>query len=48
MDVQVEVETAGGHSSVPPDHTGVGILSRIISAAEDNPFEPNLTPLNRK
>ncbi|KAH8808695.1 hypothetical protein F5884DRAFT_858217 [Xylogone sp. PMI_703] len=46
FDVRIEVETNGGHSSVPPDHTGIGILSRIISTLEDNPYEPNLTPVN--
>jgi Gly-Xaa carboxypeptidase len=42
----VEVETEGGHSPVPPDHTGVGILSKIISAIEGHPYEPELTPVN--
>ncbi len=42
------VETAGGHLSVPPDHTGIGILSTIIDAIEANPYEPELTPANRE
>ena len=42
------METEGGHSSVPPDHTGVGILSKIISAIEGHPYEPELTPVNRE
>ncbi|RFU26966.1 hypothetical protein B7463_g9366, partial [Scytalidium lignicola] len=46
LDVKIEVETAGGHSSIPPDHTAIGILSRIISTVEDNPYEPGLTPAN--
>ncbi|KAH7417826.1 hypothetical protein BKA64DRAFT_761443 [Cadophora sp. MPI-SDFR-AT-0126] len=45
-DVKITVETAGGHSSVPPDYTGIGILSKIISAIEDAPYEPELTPVN--
>ncbi|CZR67796.1 related to CPS1-Gly-X carboxypeptidase YSCS precursor [Phialocephala subalpina] len=46
FDARITVETAGGHSSVPPDHTGIGILSQIISAIEANPYEPDLTPVN--
>ncbi|PVH73424.1 carboxypeptidase S [Cadophora sp. DSE1049] len=45
-DVKITVETAGGHSSVPPDHTGIGILSKIVSAIEDTPYEPDLTSVN--
>ena len=48
FDVKVTVETEGGHSSVPPDHTGIGILSKIISAIEGHPYEPELTPVNRE
>jgi len=48
FDVRITVETPGGHSSVPPDHTGIGILSQIISAIEANPYEPELTSVNRK
>ncbi|KAF9221353.1 carboxypeptidase S [Gyrodon lividus] len=32
-----------GHSSVPPEHTSIGLLSRLITAIEDNPHEPRLT-----
>jgi Gly-Xaa carboxypeptidase len=48
QDVKITVETAGGHSSVPPDYTGIGILSRIVAAVEDNPYEPELTTVNRE
>ncbi|KAL7424245.1 hypothetical protein Q5752_001831 [Cryptotrichosporon argae] len=44
LDIEISVGTAGGHSSVPPKHTGIGIMSQIVSGLEDNPFEPNLTP----
>jgi hypothetical protein len=46
--VRITVETAGGHSSVPPDHSGIGILSQIVSAIEAAPYEPDLTPVNRE
>lgn len=48
LDIRVTVETQGGHSSVPPAHTGIGILSKVISVVEDHPHEPDLTPANRK
>ena len=47
-DVKITIETAGGHSSVPPDHTGIGILSQVLNALETNPYQPELTPFNRK
>ncbi|KAJ9093068.1 hypothetical protein QFC21_006561 [Naganishia friedmannii] len=43
LDVKVIVGTPGGHSSVPPDHTGIGIMSQIIRSIEDHPFEPTLS-----
>jgi carboxypeptidase PM20D1 len=36
--VEIEVKVAGGHSSVPPRQTAIGILSRAIVRLEDNPF----------
>ncbi|KZV65835.1 carboxypeptidase S [Peniophora sp. CONT] len=38
IDIQIEILTKGGHSSVPPPHTGIGYLSRLITAIEANPF----------
>lgn len=43
LDIVLEVGTAGGHSSVPPMHTGIGIMSRIVTELEDHPFESKLT-----
>lgn len=48
FDVRITVETSGGHSSVPPDNTGIGILAQIISAIEAEPYQPDLTPVNRQ
>ncbi|ELU39297.1 carboxypeptidase s [Rhizoctonia solani AG-1 IA] len=42
MDVTIEVRTPGGHSSVPPSHTSIGILSKIIVDFEDNPYSVKL------
>ncbi|KAK0188759.1 hypothetical protein F5146DRAFT_933624 [Armillaria mellea] len=40
FDAQIEVFTQGGHSSVPPSHTSIGILSLIIVEIEKNAFQP--------
>ncbi|EME79153.1 uncharacterized protein MYCFIDRAFT_34215 [Pseudocercospora fijiensis CIRAD86] len=47
-DVSITVRTPGGHSSIPSDHTSIGILAEIITSiesqqyptflAKDNPF----------
>ncbi|KAH7339419.1 carboxypeptidase S [Rhizoctonia solani] len=42
MDVTIEVKTPGGHSSVPPAHTSIGIISKIIVDFEDSPYPVKL------
>ncbi|EMD39230.1 hypothetical protein CERSUDRAFT_81981 [Gelatoporia subvermispora B] len=42
LDARVEVSTPGGHSSVPPPHTAIGMLSSMITALEAHPHEPQL------
>ena len=32
--------TLGGHSSIPPKHTNIGLTSLLIAALERNPHEP--------
>lgn len=46
VDSIIELFTPGGHSSVPPNHTTIGILSRLIVQIEDNPFSSVLTNAN--
>lgn len=41
VDVIVTVNGKGGHSSVPPDHTTIGVASDLITVLEDNPFSAN-------
>ncbi|KAI9440737.1 carboxypeptidase S [Lactarius indigo] len=41
-DTMVTVSTAGGHSSIPPPHTSIGILSRLLVEFEANPIKPQL------
>ncbi|KAF8273163.1 carboxypeptidase S [Lactarius quietus] len=42
LDTLVTVSTTGGHSSLPPPHTSIGILSRLLVEFEDNPIKPQL------
>ncbi|KAJ4473833.1 hypothetical protein J3R30DRAFT_3707797 [Lentinula aciculospora] len=38
LDLRVDVTSPGGHSSIPPTHTSIGILSRLLVEFENNPF----------
>ncbi len=40
--VELTVEAKGGHSSMPPPHTAVGILSAAIERLEANPVPANV------
>ncbi|KAF8494750.1 carboxypeptidase S [Hysterangium stoloniferum] len=42
IDVAIEVNTPGGHSSVPPPHTGIGILASFLVALESKPIVPHI------
>lgn len=46
FDGTIELLTPGGHSSMPPDHTSIGIMSEFVKWIEDDPFQPILTPAN--
>ncbi|KIM44930.1 hypothetical protein M413DRAFT_442904 [Hebeloma cylindrosporum] len=39
INVLVEVTAPGGHSSIPPAHTSIGILSALLVHYEKNPYE---------
>ncbi|KAJ7323043.1 hypothetical protein DFH08DRAFT_969671 [Mycena albidolilacea] len=43
LDVRVEVTSPGGHSSVPPPHTSIGILAALLVKYEDNPYKAELS-----
>ncbi|RDB15819.1 Carboxypeptidase S [Hypsizygus marmoreus] len=43
LDVRVEVTMAGGHSSIPPTHTSIGILSSLLVKYEANPYKVHLS-----
>ncbi|KAJ7180527.1 hypothetical protein C8R46DRAFT_1210873 [Mycena filopes] len=38
LDVHVEVTSPGGHSSIPPAHTTIGILAALLVKYENNPY----------
>ncbi|KAI0630735.1 carboxypeptidase S [Trametes polyzona] len=42
FNARFEVSAPGGHSSVPPAHTSIGILAAVIKQLEDNPHVPHL------
>ncbi|KAJ7503528.1 carboxypeptidase S [Mycena galericulata] len=43
LDVVVQVTAPGGHSSVPPEHTSIGILAALLVQYEDNPYPVQLS-----
>ncbi|KAJ7628844.1 hypothetical protein FB45DRAFT_919355 [Roridomyces roridus] len=42
LNIQVSVNVPGGHSSIPPAHTAIGILSSLVTTIEAHPFSPTL------
>ncbi|TRM68974.1 carboxypeptidase S [Schizophyllum amplum] len=43
LDLRVEVKMPGGHSSVPPAHTSIGVLSSLLVQYEKEPFDVALS-----
>ncbi|KAF9485495.1 carboxypeptidase S [Pholiota conissans] len=43
LNVLVEVTAAGGHSSIPPAHTSIGILSALLVHYEQHPYHVTIT-----
>lgn len=46
IDVDVIIRVPGGHSSVPPDHNGIGVMSELITHIEASKYEPHLDKQN--
>ena len=40
--IELVAQGAGGHSSMPPRHTAVGVIARAITRLEDHPFPAEL------
>ena len=38
VDVEITISGNGGHSSIPPEHTTIGIAAELITLLEGNPF----------
>ncbi|OAX43947.1 carboxypeptidase S [Rhizopogon vinicolor AM-OR11-026] len=43
LNVRVKVTSPGGHSSLPPPHTSIGMLAELLVQYEKHPFEVHLT-----
>lgn len=43
-DIEITVNSKGGHSSQPPVHSGLGELANVIKDLEDNQFKSELMP----
>jgi carboxypeptidase PM20D1 len=48
LDLELSTKSKGGHSSTPPTHSAIGILSKAISELEDNQLTGHLTGLQRE
>ncbi|KAF2853123.1 vacuolar carboxypeptidase-like protein Cps1 [Plenodomus tracheiphilus IPT5] len=46
VDVNIVVRMPGGHSSIPPQHNGIGVASELITLIEANTYEPVLAETN--
>lgn len=46
IDVDITLETSGGHSSVPPLHTSIGIMSKLVLEIENQKSEIHLEKTN--
>lgn len=46
VDLQVELQMPGGHSSMPPDHGAVGIVGELAYMIEQDQYEAYLGPDN--
>jgi len=47
VNLRLRVDAPGGHSSQPPPHSALGIVSRAVVKVEDNPFPPRLAFLKQ-
>lgn len=46
LDIIIELHTKGGHSSIPPKHTGIGIGSQLVNLIEDYKFSVDFSTKN--
>lgn len=48
LTLEIVAKSAGGHSSMPPQTTAVGMLAKAVTALEDNPVPGGLSGLSEK
>ncbi|KAJ8125395.1 hypothetical protein O1611_g8244 [Lasiodiplodia mahajangana] len=41
IDIEIIIRMPGGHSSIPPAHTGIGVAAELITLVEAHPYEPH-------
>lgn len=46
LDIEVSLTTPGGHSSIPPDHTSIGVMGELAYIIEKDPYNAILTEKN--
>ncbi|KAI0205213.1 peptidase family M20/M25/M40 [Astrocystis sublimbata] len=46
IDVEIIVRMPGGHSSIPPAHSGIGVASELVTLIEANPYKSHFHPEN--
>lgn len=46
VDIFIDLVTQGGHSSVPPKHTGIGIISHLVTLIESYDYSLDITDKN--
>ncbi|WPK23836.1 hypothetical protein PUMCH_001085 [Australozyma saopauloensis] len=46
LDISTELITPGGHSSIPPEHTSIGIMAELEKLIEGDPYKAVFTPEN--
>jgi carboxypeptidase PM20D1 len=44
LSLELSTRSTGGHSSLPPAHTAIGVLSRAVRRVEDHPFASAMRP----
>lgn len=44
-DIRVTVHAKGGHSSQPPQHTGVGLIAEVVRDLEKHQFKAKMLPM---
>ena len=48
LSLELSVEAAGGHSSAPPEHTAIGVMSRALRRLDAAPFPARLSGATRR